>query len=69
CSSQLARRHGRPLPISGKMTDVPCHSWVWPTLLSHAGIKFLHLGCNGTSAYVRVPLGPSRKSPAVSVWV
>ena len=37
------------------MTDVPCHSWVWPTLLAHAGVKFLQLGCNGTSAFVRVP--------------
>ncbi|MFI5382096.1 MAG: glycosyl hydrolase-related protein [Tepidisphaerales bacterium] len=54
-SSQLARGFDRPLPISGKMTDVPCHSWVWPTLLSHAGVKFLQLGCNGTSAFVRVP--------------
>ena len=54
-SSQLARQYGRPLPISGKMTDVPCHSWVWPTLLSHAGVKFLQLGCNGSSFAVQVP--------------
>lgn len=54
-STRLATKYNRPLPISAKMTDVPCHSWVWPTLLSHAGVKFLQLGCNGTSAYVRVP--------------
>lgn len=54
-STRLAAKYGRPLPISAKMTDVPCHSWVWPTLLSHAGVKFLQLGCNSASAYVRVP--------------
>ena len=30
--SPIAREYGRPLPIAAKMTDVPCHSWVWPTL-------------------------------------
>lgn len=54
-ASRLARQYDRPLPISAKMTDVPSHSWVMPTLLAHAGIKFLQLGCNGTSAYMRVP--------------
>jgi hypothetical protein len=37
------------------MTDVPSHSWVMPTLLNHAGIKFLHLGCNPSSQFPRVP--------------
>jgi hypothetical protein len=54
-STRLARDHGRPLPISAKMTDVPSHSWVMPTLLAHVGAKFLQLGCNGTSAFMRVP--------------
>jgi len=54
-SSQLARKYGRPLSISAKMTDVPCHSWVWPTLLAHAGVKFFQIGCNPSSAVVRVP--------------
>lgn len=54
-STRLASRYQRPLPISAKMTDVPCHAWVWPTLLSHAGVRFLQLGCNGVSAFVRVP--------------
>ena len=48
-------RYGRPLPIGAKMTDVPSHSWVMPTLLANAGVKFLQLGCNGTSAFMRVP--------------
>ena len=54
-STRLAQRYQRPMPISAKMTDVPCHSWVMPTLLANAGVKFLQLGCNGTSAYARVP--------------
>lgn len=54
-SSKIARTYGLPLPISAKMTDVPSHSWVMPTLLSHAGIKFLQLGCNPASQYPRFP--------------
>ncbi len=54
-SSQIARDLGRPLPIAAKMTDVPSHSWILPTLLHHAGIRFLHLGCNGGSQYPRLP--------------
>jgi hypothetical protein len=54
-ATRLARQYGRPLPISAKMTDVPSHSWVMPTLLASAGVKFLQLGCNGTSAFMRVP--------------
>ncbi|WP_316789383.1 hypothetical protein [Pedobacter frigoris] len=54
-SSQVARSYGLPLPISAKMTDVPSHSWVLPTLLNNAGIKFLQLGCNPASQYPRFP--------------
>ncbi|NQX39318.1 Glycosyl hydrolases family 38 N-terminal domain-containing protein [Pedobacter steynii] len=54
-SSKIARTYGLPLPISAKMTDVPSHSWVLPTLLNNAGIKFLQLGCNPASQYPRVP--------------
>jgi hypothetical protein len=54
-STRLAHRYGLPLPIGAKMTDVPSHSWVMPTLLANAGVKFLQLGFNGTSAFMRVP--------------
>lgn len=43
-SSGIARKYGLPLPIAAKNTDVPGQSWVIPTLLTHAGIKFLALG-------------------------
>ncbi|WP_158639648.1 hypothetical protein [Arachidicoccus ginsenosidivorans] len=54
-AAKIARKYGQPLPIGAKMTDVPSHSWILPTLLSHAGIKFLQLGCNPASQYPRVP--------------
>ncbi len=54
-SAQLCRDYGRSLPIAAKMTDVPSHSWVMPTLLANGGIRFLHLGCNAASQYPRVP--------------
>lgn len=54
-SSAIARKYGIPYPISAKMTDVPSHSWILPTLLHNAGIKFLQLGCNPASQYPRFP--------------
>jgi hypothetical protein len=54
-SSQIAREYGHPLPIASKMTDVPAHSWLLPTLLHHAGIKFIQIGCNYTVQPVRLP--------------
>lgn len=41
--------------ISAKMTDVPGHTWMLPTLLKNAGIEFLHLGVNACSAPVDLP--------------
>ncbi|HNS20889.1 MAG TPA: glycoside hydrolase family 38 C-terminal domain-containing protein [Sedimentisphaerales bacterium] len=55
-ASRLCREAGLPLPRDAKMTDVPCHSWMMPTLLRHAGIEFLHLGCNAASSSPEVPL-------------
>jgi hypothetical protein len=54
-ATRLAKDFDRPLPIGAKMTDVPCHSWVMPTVLNHAGVRFLQIGCNDNSAFVRVP--------------
>ncbi|HUT34238.1 MAG TPA: hypothetical protein VNE39_12205 [Planctomycetota bacterium] len=45
-SSELARSLGQPLPRDAKMTDVPSHNWILPTVLVHAGVEFLHVGCN-----------------------
>lgn len=54
-SAAITRKYGLPMTISAKMTDVPSHSWIMPTLLHHAGIKFLQLGCNPASQYPRFP--------------
>jgi alpha-mannosidase len=55
-NARVARAAGIPLSRAGKMTDVPSHSWVLPTLLRHAGIDFLHLGCNPCNQRPDVPL-------------
>lgn len=54
-SSQLTRQAGLALPRDAKMSDVPCHTWILPTLLRHAGVDFLHLGCNSASSSPQVP--------------
>lgn len=43
-SSTLNRKYGLPLSNSAKMSDVPGHSWFIPTLFTHAGIRFYHMG-------------------------
>lgn len=54
-SSDLARQFEKPLPTGAKMTDVPSHSWIMPTLLNNAGADFLHLGCNPASTFPELP--------------
>jgi hypothetical protein len=54
-SSQLSRQFGMPLPRDAKMTDVPAHTWALATILKHAGVQFMHIGCNGGSSPVEVP--------------
>ncbi|MEN6424126.1 MAG: hypothetical protein ABFE13_02090 [Phycisphaerales bacterium] len=54
-ASGVAREYGLDFPISAKMTDVPGHDWIVPTLLARAGVKFFHLGSNPTNVQVEVP--------------
>jgi hypothetical protein len=54
-ATRLAGSLDLELPRDAKMTDVPSHSWVLPTLLRHAGVDFLHLGCNAASSSPKVP--------------
>jgi len=51
----LGRRFQRSA-VAAKMTDVPGHTWILPTLLAAAGVRFLHLGCNPCSTPPEVPL-------------
>jgi hypothetical protein len=55
-AADLSKRFNLPLPRDAKLTDVPSHSWFLPTLLSNAGIKILHIGCNAVSSSPDVPL-------------
>lgn len=48
--------YGVKMPISAKMTDVPGHTFILPTILSNAGIKFMHIGVNAASKPVDLPL-------------
>ncbi|MGA7732647.1 MAG: DUF5054 domain-containing protein [Chloroflexia bacterium] len=53
-SRALSEEFGR-WPTGAKQTDVPGHTWILPTLLAKAGVKFLHLGCNSGSHPPHVP--------------
>ncbi|HEX5153174.1 MAG TPA: glycosyl hydrolase-related protein [Parafilimonas sp.] len=55
-SSSVSRKEGLPLPRDAKMSDVPSHSWILPTLLTNAGVNFLHIGCNPASQSPQVPV-------------
>jgi len=54
-SSGINRRFGLSLPRDAKLTDVPSHSRILPTLLKNAGVDILHIGCNPGSASPDVP--------------
>ena len=45
-SSGISRHFGFDLPRYVKQTDVPDQAWALPTVLAHAGVKFLHMGIN-----------------------
>ncbi|MCL2479264.1 MAG: hypothetical protein FWF22_07170, partial [Treponema sp.] len=53
-SKKLSDEFGRR-PVSAKMTDVPGHTWMLPSILAGAGVKFLHLGSNQSSMPPDVP--------------
>ena len=54
-ASELSRKYKRPIPVAAKMTDVPGHGRMLPSVLAAAGVKFLHLGCNEFSTPPAVP--------------
>jgi len=54
-SSTISRSAGLTLPRDAKMSDVPSHSWILPTLLTNAGVNFLHIGCNPASRSPQLP--------------
>ncbi len=62
-STNLCLAAGLEPPRDAKMTDVPCHSWIVPTLLAHAGIQFMHEGTNSGSSDPKAPLLYFREGP------
>src|SRR6185369_14690366 len=54
-STRLSRELGLALPRDAKMTNVPEHAPLMATLLHHAGVTFMHIGCNGASGAPQVP--------------
>lgn len=53
-SKRLDQRFGRHT-IAAKMTDVPSHTHAMVPYLAKAGIKYLHIGINGSSKMVKLP--------------
>lgn len=54
-ADNINRRLGLKPARDAKLTDVPEHSWIIPTLLKNAGVDILHIGCNSGSASPDVP--------------
>ncbi|MGB8455135.1 MAG: DUF5054 domain-containing protein [Anaerocolumna sp.] len=52
---ELSEVYHKPYKLSAKMTDVPGHGIMLPDILSGAGVKFLHLGCNEFASPPKVP--------------
>ena len=55
-AAEINRSFGFPPPRGAKLTDVPSHSRIIPTLLKNGGVDFLHIGCNPGSASPDVPV-------------
>lgn len=54
-ATEINSKYNLPAPRGAKLTDVPSHSRVLPTVLKNAGVDFLHLGCNPGSVSPDVP--------------
>ncbi len=54
-ASEINASLNLPQARDAKLTDVPSHSHALPTVLTNAGIDFLHLGCNPGSTAPDVP--------------
>ncbi|WP_316838087.1 hypothetical protein [Pedobacter nutrimenti] len=54
-ASFVNRKYGLSLPWAAKMTDVPSQAGVLATGLAQGGVKFMHIGSNWPSPYVKYP--------------
>jgi hypothetical protein len=72
-TSDINKAYALPQARDAKLTDVPSHSHILPTVLKNAGVDFLHLGCNPGSASPEVPVlfwwqGPDGKKLLTFYW-
>jgi len=54
-NTAINKKYGTSISREAKLTDVPSHSRVIPTLLKNAGVDILHIGCNPGSTAPDVP--------------
>jgi len=72
-ASEINKAYGLPQARDAKLTDVPSHSRILPTVLKNAGVDFLHIGCNPGSASPEVPVlfwwqGPDESHLLTFYW-
>ncbi|MGO3163995.1 MAG: hypothetical protein ACTIJ2_12265 [Sphingobacteriaceae bacterium] len=72
-SSVISRDYDLPLPTDAKMSDVPSHSWILPTLLTHSGVNFLQIGSNAAPRTPDLPVlfwwkGPDGSKLMTMYW-
>lgn len=54
-NTAINKKYDTPISREAKLTDVPSHSRVIPTLLKNAGVDILHIGCNPGSTAPDLP--------------
>ena len=52
---ELSEHYHKPYSISAKMTDVPGHGIMLPSILNGSGVKLLHIGCNEFANSPKLP--------------
>lgn len=72
-SSSINKKFNLPLPRDAKLSDIPEHSWILPTLFKNAGVDILHIGCNPGSVSPDVPTlfwweGPDKSRLLTFYW-
>lgn len=72
-SDEIRKEFGRNLARAAKLTDVPSHSYILPTVLKNAGVEFLHIGCNPGSISPELPVlsyweGPDKSRILLMNW-
>ncbi len=72
-ATEISTKYNVPKARDAKLTDIPSHSRVLPTLLKNSGVDILHLGCNPGSTSPDVPEifwweGPDRSRLLTFYW-